>query len=89
MILLAKAATNKVLRKIESKCGIEESEQITFHGLRHTHTSLLISKGIDINYISKRLGHKNTIITRDTYAHLLDNLMLKESQKAIAALEDI
>ena len=30
---------------------------ITFHGLRHTHATLLISQGLDVRTVSNRLGH--------------------------------
>jgi integrase len=44
---------------------------VTWHALRHTHTSMLIaSKTVDIVTISKRLGHKSPDITLKIYAHL-------------------
>ncbi|WP_277287539.1 site-specific integrase [Sneathia sanguinegens] len=43
--------------------------KITLHGFRHSHASFLIKKGIEITSISKRLGHKNSQITLNTYAH--------------------
>ncbi|MBD7942520.1 site-specific integrase [Psychrobacillus sp. FSL K6-2684] len=46
---------------------------IRFHDIRHTHASILISTGIDIVKISKRLGHANPKITLEFYAHLLPN----------------
>ena len=46
---------------------------IRFHDIRHTHASILISAGIDIVKISKRLGHANPKITLEFYAHLLPN----------------
>ena len=36
------------------------------------HTSYLLSKGIPIEYISKRLGHATISQTLDTYSHLLE-----------------
>lgn len=44
---------------------------IRFHDIRHTHASILISEGVDIVKISKRLGHANPKITLEFYAHLL------------------
>lgn len=44
---------------------------ITFHGLRHTHTTILIYKGVNIINISKQLGHAKTSTTTDFYAHPL------------------
>ena len=37
--------------------------------LRHTHASLCIDKGIDVELIAKRLGHKNSRVTREIYIH--------------------
>lgn len=47
--------------------------RITLHGFRHSHVSLLIKKGIEITAISKRLGHKNSLITLSTYAHFYND----------------
>lgn len=44
--------------------------EITFHALRHSHASQLISAGIDIVTISKRLGHAKPNITLAVYAHM-------------------
>lgn len=45
---------------------------IPFHSLRHTCASLLISTGVDIKTVSKRLGHANTSMTLDVYSHVLE-----------------
>jgi integrase len=45
--------------------------QLTFHGLRHCHASLLIASGADIAVISKLLGHASVAITADVYGHLI------------------
>jgi integrase len=44
---------------------------ITFHQLRHTNASLLISQGVDIVTIAKRLGHARPSTTTDIYGHML------------------
>ena len=53
------------------KSGAEKAniKKIHVHGLRHSHASYLINKGVNIVLISKRLGHKNTSMTLDTYSH--------------------
>ncbi|NYV28422.1 tyrosine-type recombinase/integrase [Streptobacillus felis] len=43
---------------------------MTLHGFRHSHTSLLINKGLDIASVSNRLGHSNSNITLQIYTHL-------------------
>lgn len=44
---------------------------VTFHGLRHTHASLLLKQGVPIQYISMRLRHESIEITHKTYGHFL------------------
>lgn len=48
--------------------------QITFHGLRHTHATLLIFNGENIKVVSERLGHKSITETLDTYTHVMDDM---------------
>src|SRR5699024_12709836 len=44
------------LQVIEKQLGLKK---VSFHGLRHTHASILISKGVDIAYVSERPGHSS------------------------------
>lgn len=44
---------------------------LTFHQLRHSNASLLISQGVDIATLSKRLGHSNPGTTTKIYSHAL------------------
>lgn len=48
--------------------------QISIHGLRHTHATLLLSKGENVKVISDRLGHASVKITLDTYSHVLPSM---------------
>ncbi|MGF2384008.1 tyrosine-type recombinase/integrase [Lentilactobacillus otakiensis] len=64
-------------------------KEITFHGLRHTHASYLIAQEVSIPYISKRLGHKNTIVTQTVYAHLLQTSQSKEENKTVAIFDKL
>jgi integrase len=43
---------------------------VSFHGLRHTHASGLISKRVDVLTVSRRLGHADAVVTMKRYAHL-------------------
>lgn len=58
--------------------------KITFHGLRHTNASLLISQGIDIVTLSGRLGHADKGVTLNTYSHII-----KSKEKQVANNMDI
>lgn len=44
--------------------------KVRFHDLRHTHASALISGGLDVVKISRRLGHASPVVTLGVYAHL-------------------
>ena len=53
---------------------------ITFHGLRHTHGSILLYKKASIHYISERLGHGDIETTLKTYTHVLTEMRHEEEQ---------
>ena len=48
--------------------------QLTLHGLRHAHATLLLTAGVHLKVVSERLGHSNIAITADTYSHVLPGL---------------
>ncbi|WP_203632210.1 site-specific integrase [Lacticaseibacillus suibinensis] len=87
------AAANKALRaiedRVEKKMDRPLSAKITFHGLRHSHVSFLLSRNVDIYYISKRLGHSDITITLRVYSHMLDDSREKENNLALEALESL
>ena len=53
------------------------------HKFRHTQASLLISEGVDILTVSKRLGHAKVSTTLDIYSHVL----AKSDEQASDALD--
>lgn len=71
-------AVNKTLKYICKQVAI--NPPITFHALRHTHGSLLLYKGVNIKYISRRLGHSDISTTLQIYSHVLNELEQKESR---------
>jgi len=56
----------------------------TLHSLRHTHASTLITAGLDVLTISRRLGHGSPVITLGTYGHLF-----KPDDRAAIAIEKV
>ncbi|WP_368246405.1 tyrosine-type recombinase/integrase [Clostridium paraputrificum] len=66
--------TKKVQKYKELEDKSKELPQISIHGLRHTHATVLLLKGENIKVISKRLGHTSTKITWDTYSHVLPEM---------------
>ena len=59
-----------VRRTFNRLIKVTDVPKISFHYLRHNHPILLLSKGINVKVISKRLGHSNTKVTLDTYSHV-------------------
>lgn len=55
--------------------------RITPHTLRHTHASLMMEQGIDVDTISRRLGHADSRITKEIYLHVTKKLQEKERQR--------
>lgn len=60
-------------------------EHITFHDLRHTHATLLLSQKINPKIVQERLGHSTITLTLDTYSHLVPDIQ-KEAVKALDKL---
>ena len=60
-------------------------KRITFHALRHTSISLMISKGIQIQVISKKAGHSSVQVTDSIYSHFFDS----EFQKCANEMDNI
>ncbi|MDW7657724.1 MAG: site-specific integrase [Bacillota bacterium] len=42
---------------------------IRFHDLRHFHASILLAEGVDLETVSRRLGHARTSTTANIYCH--------------------
>lgn len=47
--------------------------EVTPHGLRHLHGSLLLDQGLPVPAVSARLGHAHPGVTMTVYAHLVGN----------------
>ena len=82
----SKQDPRNVLRALKRLITTSNVTHIRFHDFRHTHASILISKGVDVVKVSKRLGHANAKITLETYAHLVpdeDNDLADVFEKAL------
>lgn len=58
---------------------------IRIHDFRHTHATLLINEGINIQEIARRLGHSDVQMTWSVYAHLYP----REEERALSVLNKI
>jgi integrase len=55
------------------------------HDFRHSHATLLLSCGIPVTVISKRLGHADMTMTLNTYSHLIP----EDENKAINLINNL
>lgn len=60
-------------------------KQIRLHDFRHSHASLLINEGINVQEVARRLGHADISTTLKTYAHLYPS----EKDRATRVLDKI
>jgi len=70
-------------RPLLNKCGI--SRKFVFHGLRHTHATMLLRAGVHPRVVMERLGHSSIKITLDTYSHVLPDMQ----EKAVEAISAV
>ena len=59
---------SKAARRIAKKAGLIG---VSLHTMRHSHGSQLLSLGVPLPTVSKRLGHANTHVTATIYSHAL------------------
>ncbi len=57
-----------VFKKLLRQAGLRD---VTFHSLRHSYNSMLISSGANIRVVQDQLRHKTFKMTIDTYGHSL------------------
>jgi integrase len=59
-------------------------KRIRFQDLRHTSASLILSEGVNIKVLQKRLGHKRATTTLNVYTHITE----RDDRKASDIFDD-
>ncbi len=73
--LISNVKYNEYLKIVAQAAGIDKP--ITSHWARHTGATILLNDGgVDMEVISRILGHTSTTQTRKTYAKLLDKTVI-------------
>lgn len=60
-------------------------KRIRFQDLRHSSASLMLSEGVNMKVLQKRLGHKNIKTTLNIYSHITE----KDDEKASDVFKDL
>ena len=66
-------------KNLLKKAGI--TENIPFHGLRHTFATLAIQQGVDAKTVSSILGHYSAGFTLDAYTHVIGEMQRDAAQR--------
>ena len=82
--MVFKMSETSITRYKKNACMKAGIREIRLHDFRHTHASLLISNGISIVAVAKRLGHKDITQTLNTYSHLMEH----EDTKVLSVLDN-
>ena len=61
--------------------ALSQLPPIRIHDLRHSHASMLIDMGFNVQQIAERLGHSNANTTMRVYAHLYPDRDIELAQK--------
>lgn len=70
----------KRLQKHFKAAGVPD---ISFHGFRHTHATIMLYAGIEAKDLQHRLGHSNISMTLNTYVHATQ----EGAKKAVSIFE--
>ena len=54
---------------------------LTPHALRHTHVSLLAEAGVQLDAISRRVGHDDSKVTKEIYLHITEKQKEKDNEQ--------
>jgi integrase len=57
--------------------------RVTFHGLRHTAASAMLSAGVPAVVVAAQLGHASSAITHAVYEHLLEDAALDAAVRSV------
>ena len=78
------ASRNLSTRIFEPALRAAGLRKVSFHALRHSYVSLLLSQGESIKFISRQVGHSSAKLTLDVYGHLMEGA----EEEAMGRLEE-
>jgi site-specific recombinase XerD len=69
------ASATMSVRRAFDRAGLLDA---TYHALRHTYASSLLRAGIDLESVSRAMGHSSSVVTLSTYSHALDRSQVED-----------
>ena len=80
-IMISLDHTTKAFGRLARKCKLD----ITYHGLRHSHATMLIESGVPSKMVAERLGNDVGIMEK-TYAHVTPGMRREMVAKLVELL---
>jgi integrase len=74
-----------LVQRVQVRAGlvVGARPRVTFHGLRHTAASSMLSAGVPAVVVAAQLGHASSAITHAVYEHLLDDTALDAAVRSV------
>ncbi|WP_456242904.1 site-specific integrase [Sporosarcina cascadiensis] len=82
------ASCSSIMYSMKRVIGLAELPDVTLHGLRHTHATILLNRGSNVKVIADRLGNSPKMIY-DIYGHVLEELESETVNSFNQGLEEI
>jgi integrase len=79
----------ELVQRVQVRTGLVQTRagrrrpRVTFHELRHTAASLMLTAGVSPVVVARQLGHASSAITTSVYEHLLDDGLLDEAVSSV------
>jgi integrase len=55
---------------------------LNFHGLRHSHATVLLQAGVPVRVVAERLGHADPAMTLRVYQHVVPGMQCDAAARA-------
>ena len=80
-----------VSSRVQARAGlvVGARARVTFHGLRHTAASAMLSAGVRAVVVAAQLGHASSAITHAVYERLLDDAALDAAVRSVRVAGDV
>ena len=78
--MLSNQKYNAYLKEVADLCHIEKN--LHTHLARKTYATHLLNSGVRLSVVSKTMGHSNTSITEQVYAHIETDTVISDVGKS-------
>lgn len=84
-----KVYNSTINNKLIRCCRNLSIPEISIHGLRHTHASILLFAGVSIASVAMRLGHSSINTTQKTYIHIIQELENRDTDLVMRSIANL